>query len=119
MPAVSIAAASIACIASTETARERSLDTGEVLEGVGTEDYEPDGGALPGVWVEASSFSLAAALRAFIFICLIFGKPNTERPSTQRPCVMRWRTRSCRFITLRSDPAAFVLVRNDEWTDML
>ena len=73
MPTVSMAAASICCILATETAWGTAFGCGS-LEGFGT-DYGEPGGAVLGVAADTPSFSLAAALRAFIFTCLIFGRP--------------------------------------------
>ena len=80
----------------------------------GAAGVEADGSA-----AEAAAFSsFAAAFRALIFACLIFGKLKTERPSGHSPRSMRWRTRSCRFNTLRRDPPEPPADRSDGWMDM-
>ena len=72
----------------------------------------------PGCSAVVASFSLAAALRAFILICLIFGSPSTDCPGAHVPCVRRWRTRSCRFRTLRPEVLASPVDRSDGWIDI-
>ena len=80
--------------------------------------YEAPDGVAEGACAVVSSLSFAAALRAFIFICLIFGSPNTERPSAHAPCAIKWRTRSWRFMTFRSELIALFGDRNEEWMDI-
>ena len=89
-----------------------------VLGGLRKPAYEAPDGLAEDAGVAASSFSFTAALRAFIFICVIFGSPNTERPSAQKPCAIKWRTRSWRFMTFRSELVALFGDRNEEWMDM-
>ena len=135
---VSMASVSICCMEATETAWRACEAPGGVFgrlnEGVPgwiwgcaissvaalrgqmrQPDYDDEvpGGVAAEVGV-VSSFSLAAAFRAFILVCLIFGNPKTERPSGHRPCAIKCRTRSCRFMTLRSNPAACLADRKDE-----
>lgn len=120
MPTVSMAARSMVCIWATETARGGrcdGLETASVGDGGWFKGWrlpQAAGGGVAGVSAAASSLSFAAAFRPFIFICLILGRASTERPSVHRPCVMRCRTRSCRFMTLRSAPRLPLAVRSEE-----
>ena len=74
----------------------RSFARGDILSEVEGEDYFSGAAAdaLVGSFGVSADSSLAGPLRDFTLICLIFGRPKTDRPSFHSPLSMSHRTRS-------------------------